>query len=98
MPHHNRPTSPTHPISLKLFLRNQLLLTLYQKQDTIDRWQELLLKHLNQRNFKTYFQAIKKLGKGNFASVYLCKQLKDGKLFAVKAFSKEENYGQEKGK
>jgi calcium-dependent protein kinase len=38
------------------------------------------------------FKAHKKIGKGNFASVYLAERHEDGKFFAVKAFSKETAY------
>lgn len=34
------------------------------------------------------FKAMRKVGKGNFASVYLGERLKDGKQFAIKAFAK----------
>jgi calcium-dependent protein kinase len=37
-------------------------------------------------------KASKKIGKGNFASVYLTQRIEDGKSFAVKAFSKESAY------
>lgn len=44
------------------------------------------------------FKAMKKVGKGNFASVYMGERLKDGKLFAIKSFAKEATYSQENGK
>lgn len=44
------------------------------------------------------FKAMRKVGKGNFASVYLGERLKDGKQFAIKAFAKEATYSQENGK
>lgn len=40
------------------------------------------------------FKAMRKVGKGNFASVYLGERLKDGKQFAIKAFAKEATYSQ----
>lgn len=93
-----RASSPRRPVALKLFLRDHEMLALYQQQEVAEQWQSELLKRLNQRNFKGSFQALKKLGKGNYASVYLCRRIRDGKLFAVKAFSKEQNYSQDSGK
>lgn len=53
---------------------------------------------MNQRGFHSLFKPIKKIGKGNFASVYLAERLEDRKMVAVKAFSKESLYAQEKGR
>jgi serine/threonine protein kinase len=41
---------------------------------------------------------VKKIGKGNFAAVYLATRLRDGTKVAVKAFSKEHIFSQEKGR
>jgi serine/threonine protein kinase len=38
------------------------------------------------------FKPIKKIGKGNFASVYLVVKYEDKQKYAVKAFSKEGTY------
>lgn len=64
----------------------------------LQMWKEQLEKVINQRGFHSLFKPIKKIGKGNFASVYLAERLEDRKLVAVKAFSKESLYGQEKGR
>ena len=53
---------------------------------------------LNQRGFHEQFKPIKKIGKGNFASVYLAEKLEDKVSYAVKAFSKEAAYSEDKGK
>ena len=53
---------------------------------------------INQRGFHEIFKPIKKIGKGNFASVYLVYKHEDGHKYAVKAFSKEATYGEDKGK
>jgi calcium-dependent protein kinase len=53
---------------------------------------------VNQRGFHEQFKPKKKIGKGNFASVYLADKLEDGRSYAVKAFSKEAAYSEEKGK
>lgn len=49
------------------------------------------------RGFHELFKAIKKIGKGSFASVYLAERLEDKKMMAVKAFSKEALREDEKG-
>jgi serine/threonine protein kinase len=40
----------------------------------------------------------KKIGKGNFASVYLAERVEDGKQMAIKAFSKAAVFSEENGK
>jgi len=40
------------------------------------------------------FKPIKKIGKGNFATVYLVNKLEDNEKYAVKAFSKEGTYSE----
>jgi serine/threonine protein kinase len=47
---------------------------------------------INQKGFHSQFKPVKKLGKGNFASVYQVVRAEDGKKFAVKAFSKANTY------
>ncbi len=51
-------------------------------------WREALKGRLNQRGFHEQFKPKKKIGKGNFASVYLAEKMEIGRNFAVKAFSK----------
>jgi serine/threonine protein kinase len=51
-------------------------------------WRNFLETKINQRGFHELFKPIKKIGKGNFASVYLVIKHEDGKKYAVKAFSK----------
>lgn len=55
-------------------------------------------KFINQKGFHAQFKPIKKLGKGNFASVYEVIRLEDGKKFAVKAFSKANTFSSPNGK
>ena len=57
-----------------------------------------LEKKINQRNFHKLFKAKKKIGKGAFATVYLAERLRDNKMVAVKAFSKEKQYAGDKGR
>lgn len=44
------------------------------------------------------FKPLKKLGKGNFASVYEVERVTDGRRFAVKAFSKQGCFSNKNGK
>lgn len=44
------------------------------------------------------FKAKKKIGKGAFATVYLAERLRDKKMVAVKAFSKEKQFSGDKGR
>ena len=62
------------------------------------QWREVLKNKLNQRGFHEQFKPLKKIGKGNFASVYLATKIESGRNFAVKAFSKEAAYSEDKGK
>ena len=57
-------------------------------------WRNTLSPILNQRGFHEIFKPIKKIGKGNFASVYLVVRHEDNKKLAVKAFSKEAVYSE----
>lgn len=54
----------------------------------LQQWREILKSKINQRGFHEQFKPKKKIGKGNFASVYLAEKLEDGRNYAVKAFSK----------
>ncbi|KAL4468378.1 hypothetical protein ABPG72_012272 [Tetrahymena utriculariae] len=67
-------------------------------ESLILKWRDILRNKINQRGFHELFKAHKKIGKGNFASVYLTERLEDNRQFAVKAFSKEAAYNQENGK
>lgn len=60
----------------------------------VENWREILKGKINQRGFHEQFKPIKKIGKGNFASVYLAQKLEDNTHYAVKAFSKEAAYSE----
>lgn len=62
------------------------------------KWRDVLKHYLNQKGFHEAFKAIKKIGKGNFATVYLVEKIEDKMRYAVKAFSKEAAYSEENGK
>ena len=55
-------------------------------------------RRVNQRGFHESFKALKKLGKGNFAHVYLVEDKITNEKYAVKAFNKESTYSQKNGK
>ena len=44
------------------------------------------------------FKPIRKLGKGNFATVYEARRVTDDQHFAVKAFSKQNSYSSKNGR
>lgn len=74
-------------------------MVLYSKDQVMLRqWQKVLAKKLSQTGFHKIYKPIKKIGRGNFATVYLALRLEDDKRFAVKAFSKEYSYAEEDGK
>jgi serine/threonine protein kinase len=66
------------------------MLTLKDNKDEEEliNWRDELALRINQRGFHELFKPIKKIGKGNFASVYLVIKHEDDKKYAVKAFSK----------
>lgn len=51
-------------------------------------WMEKLVDKFNQKGFHEYYQAIRRIGKGGFASVYLVKNKYNKLEVAVKAFAK----------
>jgi calcium-dependent protein kinase len=69
-----------------------------KSEEDLQTCREILRQKINQRGFHEQFKPKKKIGKGNFASVYLAEKLENGKNFAVKAFSKEAAYSEDKGK
>jgi serine/threonine protein kinase len=66
--------------------QNSLSFNLTKNDDK--EWKSILKKHLNQKGFHETFKPIKKIGKGNFASVYLVERIENKCKYAVKAFSK----------
>ncbi|KAM3141155.1 hypothetical protein pb186bvf_006760 [Paramecium bursaria] len=67
-------------------------------QDTLRKWRQLFGLRINQMGFHHMFKVFKKIGKGNFASVYLAERVDDGTQMAIKAFSKSAVYAEENGK
>ena len=60
-----------------------------QKKKKYEEWKQSLCKVFVQSNFHVRFDAIKMIGKGSFARVYLVEDKITHEKFAVKAFSKE---------
>ena len=83
--------------AITFFLQEQELSFQLVNEDPFT-WRNILRRYLNQIGFHEQFKPIKKIGKGNFASVYLAEKFEDGRKYAVKAFSKEAAYSEENGK
>ena len=49
----------------------------------------MLLSHITRKDFHEFFKPLKKIGKGNFATVYLAEDLRKSRFVAIKAFMKE---------
>ncbi|CAD8205965.1 unnamed protein product [Paramecium octaurelia] len=67
-------------------------------QETLKTFRKLFGQKINQMGFHHMFKVFKKIGKGNFASVYLAERIEDGQQMAIKAFSKSAVYAEENGK
>lgn len=52
-------------------------------------WEDMLLTRVTRRDFHDFFKPLKKIGRGNFATVYLADDLRKNRQVAVKAFMKE---------
>ncbi|CAK69345.1 unnamed protein product (macronuclear) [Paramecium tetraurelia] len=61
-------------------------------------WRSYLSSRINQWQFHNMFRVYKKIGKGNFASVYMAERIEDGEEMAIKAFAKQAAYAEENGK
>lgn len=67
-------------------------------EEKFKTWKRELSKVFIQSDFHIKFNAIKMIGKGSFARVYLVEDKESLKKYAVKAFSKEYLLSQSKGK
>ena len=56
------------------------------------QWERMMMQYSIHRNFHQYLKPIRKIGSGNFASVYLAKDLKKDRYVAAKAFMKESAF------
>ncbi len=69
-----------------------------EKEEDFREWRKQLSKVFIQSDFHEKFNAIKMIGKGSFARVYLVEDKETKQRFAVKAFSKEYLLSQSKGR
>lgn len=81
------------------FIKNLKYSDLWLKDETLfKKWRSALSKVCIQTDFHEKFTAIKMIGKGSFARVYLVDQKENGEQYAVKAFSKDYINSQPNGK
>lgn len=81
------------------FIKNMKYSDLWIKDDELfKKWSNALSEVCIQSNFHIKFSAIKMIGKGSFARVYLVEHKESKSKFAVKAFSKDYLLSQNKGK
>lgn len=67
------------PKGLRLDKNNSKTEITTNDEALIIKWRDILRNKINQRGFHELFKAHKKIGKGNFASVYLTERLEDSK-------------------
>ena len=82
------------PYGLKFERFNKSLTLKNDSEKTLLTWRDHLASRINQRGFHELFKPIKKIGKGNFATVYLVFKHENNAKYAVKAFSKEGTYSE----
>jgi serine/threonine protein kinase len=81
------------------FIRNMKYCDFWINDEKLFKeWKRALSKVFIQSDFHIKFNAIKMIGKGSFARVYLVEDKETKAKFAVKAFSKEYLLSQSKGK
>ena len=51
-----------------------------------------MLKYITRRDFHEFFKPMRKIGRGNFATVYLADDIRANRRVAVKAFMKEVSF------
>lgn len=92
------PTNPEFRYGIKFF-KNLKYSELWTKdEEDLRQWQAALSKVCIQSDFHSKFSALKMIGKGSFARVYLVEHQTTKEHYAVKAFSKEYLLSQKKGK
>jgi serine/threonine protein kinase len=81
------------------FIKNMKYSDLWLKEEgDFKKWKDALSQVCLQSDFHSKFSAIKMIGKGSFARVYLVEEKEKKTRFAVKAFSKDYLLSQNKGK
>lgn len=59
------------PPSIKFETDDDVAVYRLKSIDEMEKWRSILKLRINQRGFHEQFKPLKKIGKGNFASVYL---------------------------
>ena len=91
-------TSPEYKYGIR-FIKNMKYSDQWLKNESLFlKWKEALQEVCLQSDFHNKFSAIKMIGKGSFARVYLVEDKVKKVKFAVKAFSKDYLLSQNKGK
>jgi serine/threonine protein kinase len=81
------------------FIKNYKYCDFYVKsEEEFNAWKIQLSKVIIQTNFHQRFRAIKMIGKGTFARVYLVEDRDTRQRYAVKSFAKEAILAEPKGK
>jgi calcium/calmodulin-dependent protein kinase I len=81
------------------FIRNLKYCDLYARnEEECRQWIDNLGRVMVRTDFHERFKVKKVLGEGSFAKVYLGHNFQDGKLYAIKAFGKDNLNRQNKGK
>lgn len=55
-------------------------------------WETLLLNYVTRKEFHEFFKPMRKIGRGNFATVYLAEDIHGNRRVAIKAFMKEVSF------
>lgn len=82
-------------ISLKKNREKSIIYT--KNKDLFLQFRSILSINCILNEFISNFTVVKKIGKGAFATVYLCRRVEDGELLAVKSFKKKELHGEKNG-
>jgi serine/threonine protein kinase len=88
--------SPKTAIRLHDELEREL--KVYAEPAVLEQWCLVLGVRLNRKGFHELFRPTRKLGKGNFATVYEAERVADKAKFAVKAFLKQNCFSSRHGR
>jgi serine/threonine protein kinase len=85
-------------IGLRFCDEQERELKVYMESTLADHWCSVLSRRINRKGFHEMFKPTRKLGKGNFATVYEAERLVDHTKFAVKAFRKDNCFSSKHGR
>lgn len=80
------------PVGLELNIDKERIELLREFWPRGNEWENVLLTCITRKDFHEFFRPLKKIGKGNFATVYLAEDLRRNRKVAVKAFMKDVAY------